>query len=155
MKSHDKTFIIIGSAAIIGVATAGGYVMFTNGLSTAHAPFTAQVNDNEKAGTNKKYKNGTYTAKYEYGRGKISEDLANTIETELTLVGGKITTVDAKMTVHDDVSRKYLSAFKQYLKSDAVGKSLDTYYASRIGGASVTTDGFNKTLDIIRSEAEL
>ena len=129
--------------------------MFTNGFSTAHEPSTGQVKGNEKAGSNKKYKNGTYSAKYDYGRGKVSEDIANTIETELTLVGGKITTVDAKMTVHDNISRKYLSAFNQYVKSDAVGKSLNTYYPSRIGGASVTTDGFNKTLDIIRSEAEL
>lgn len=168
MKPQDKIFVVIGSVAILGAAAAGGLALFAGGSDSAASTSTPTTSQTQSSGnsstdsssstgtssssssSSSSYKDGTYTATAYY---MVPHGGSNSIETKLTVSGGKITSVSTTNSASENESEMYISSFKQYLSSDVVGQSLSGFYGSRIGGASLTTDGFNQTLDTIRSDA--
>lgn len=169
MKPQDKVFLVIGSIAIIGAATAGGLALFVGGsdASGTTTPTTSQTSNSASTSTNNSstgstrsgtsstssstnYKDGTYTATAYY---MVPRGDSNSVKTTLTIAGGRITAVSTTNNTQDNESAMYISSFKQYVESEVVGQSLNGYYGSRIGGASLTTEGFNQTLDTIRNDA--
>ena len=94
-------------------------------------------------------KDGTYTATATY----YVPHGSNTISATVTVSGGNITSVTANDNYTDGESAMYIDSFESSLSSKAVGMSLASASFSRIGGASLTTEGFNSVLDQIRTQA--
>lgn len=98
------------------------------------------------------YKDGTYkvNANY-YAPGGIA---AMTVE--VTLVDEKISSVTIGANASERESLRYQVSFKNSIVSRISGKTLEQAYQSgRVNGASLTTDAFNKALDLIISEAQV
>ncbi len=178
MDAKNKVFVVIGSIALIATTTVGGYTLFTNKdsvatntsstvsnqstpsstvASTAAATSTAATStstttDQTAATVNATgYKDGTYTAKSSYS---VPEGGQNSISATITISDGKITSISASDSYSDRESSMYVSRFESSVSSDANGQSIADYSPSRIGGASLTTDGFSSVLDTVRSQAQ-
>ncbi|MBL8121887.1 hypothetical protein JNM87_03995 [Candidatus Saccharibacteria bacterium] len=100
--------------------------------------------------SNTLYQNGTYISNsinyWVHGH-------SNYITTTLTVTNDHITAVSANHSVSDGTSQNYVDAFDNDLGGAAIGQPLQSISLSRVGGASVTTDGFNDSLSSIRSQA--
>ena len=77
----------------------------------------------------------------------------NTISATVVVSGGNITSVTADDNYTDRESGMWISDFESSLSSTVNGTSLADASFSRIGGASLTTEGFNAVLDMIRTQA--
>lgn len=91
----------------------------------------------------------TYSASVLYSVPRSS----NSITVTVGVTDGVISSVSTENSYTDHESGRYISRFESDLQTDAVGQSLSTYSPSRIGGASLTTQGFSDALSQIRTEA--
>ncbi len=94
------------------------------------------------------YADGNYGAKAIYG--PINEDSIN------VSVSVQNETVKAvKVTPHyaTAISKKYQTKFIKAIESAVVGQPLKGLNVTQVGGASWTSDAFNKALDVIRENA--
>lgn len=155
-----------GSIALIAAAGVGGYVIFSSPDSSgtpAIATSTQTASDTssttyqsstttatESSAANATYKDGTYSAEATY---VVPHD-SNSINVTVTVSGGKITSVKTDDSYSDHESAMYVSDFESEVSSDATGQDIASYSPSRIGGASLTTEGFASALDTIRSDAK-
>jgi hypothetical protein len=98
------------------------------------------------------YKNGTYT-----------------VSTSYNAPGRSTHSVDATITIKDDVitasnvsyggdnvntSTEYQNKFSKGYQTQVIGKNLGTVSLSRVGGASLTTNAFNKALAEVKVSAQ-
>lgn len=160
MDKKRKLFVVIGSIAIIATATIGGTALFTGGstaptvtASSNNTPASTSVsstNTSSSASSTSSYKDGTYTASTSY---TVPGGANNSIDTTLTISGGKVTAVTARNGTYDRQSQNYVDWFEQQLDSEIVGQSVEGLSPNRIGGASLTTYAFDQTLDTIRNDA--
>jgi uncharacterized iron-regulated membrane protein len=95
-------------------------------------------------------------------------DGAHTVNTSYTAPGNNNHTMAVTLTLKGDVvtastitfggakveeSSKYQSRFMDAYESQVIGKKLDAIKLSRVGGASLTTGGFNDALAKVKSVA--
>lgn len=96
------------------------------------------------------YKNGTYTATGSYFAPSGDESIGVTI----ALVNGNISTVQIAANAMDPEALRYQERFAQGVSSYVVGKAIDQAYLSgEVNGASLTPEGFNVALDLIKQQA--
>lgn len=96
------------------------------------------------------YKNGSYSANGEYyAEGK------EVIGVSLTVANDIITDASVTPQAKDRTSKGYQLQFAGSFKSQVVGKKLADLKLSRVAGASLTTQGFNNAVSIIKSQAVL
>lgn len=171
MKPQDKVFFSIGAAAIIFAASIGGYALIkgdegspmstdTSTSSTAATPSspnnTATTNysssENNTATSSSNYKDGTYTASKSYN---VPHGWQNNIKVSLTVKSGKVTAVNATHDASDQESQMYIDSFDTELQGAVVGQDISSLTSfSRIGGASLTTYGFEQAISSIINEAK-
>lgn len=76
-----------------------------------------------------------------------TENLAVTV----TLTNGTISDISFSMTPTNKESSEYYNKFKNsFPKSQIIGKTLSGVSLSRVGGASLTTNAFNKAISELR-----
>lgn len=96
------------------------------------------------------YKDGTYTETGSF----YTPDGTESMDVTITLADGLITDVSLDYSsIYNRESYMYTNMFSQNIDSYAVGQSIDGLSLRRVAGASLTTDGFNNALEIIRSDA--
>lgn len=166
MDTKNKIFVVIGTVAILATAGVGGYTLFTakddeivptySGTSlltpdTANTSTNSNVSsaDTTNTAVTGAYKDGTYTATQLYGVPKGSNDITVTV----VISSSAISSVTTSHTSSDRESAMYIDSFDTGINAAVVGKSLDEVSANRVGGASLTTDGFNAALDVVRTQA--
>ena len=175
MKTQDKLLITLGTAAVMAVSGFVGFSLFATPDSRVSAGSSAQVTSADStssiaANTNNtstqnssasnsasgattassQYKDGTYTATSSYS---VPHGARNGITSTIVVSGGKITSVTTSNDYSDRESGNYIDWFNQEISSTVTGQSLGDVSPSRVGGASLTTNAFNDTLDTIRSQA--
>lgn len=116
----------------------------STGTSTAEAG--TDTSASASAGT---YADGTYTAEGSYQTPESVEDISVT----LTLADDVITDVTVTGNPQARESQQYQSQFIGGIKDVVVGKKLDEISVSRVAGSSLTSGGFNKAVEEIKSEA--
>lgn len=97
------------------------------------------------------YKNGAHSVTSSY---TAPGNAHHTMTVTLTLVEDKVT--DSNIVFGGDKvgeSTKYQNRFAAAYKTAVVGKTLDTIKLSRVGGASLTTGGFNDAIANIKKTA--
>lgn len=163
MKPQDKAFMVIGSTVLIAAAGVTGLYLFGKSdktatmpqttanttQSVATTPTTSTANSSATA-SNTSYKDGTYTATANYN---VPHGYSNVITTSITIKNGVVTSASATHDSSDRESEMYISDFDSALTSAVVGKPVGSLSPSRIGGASLTTYGFDKALSEIVTKA--
>lgn len=101
--------------------------------------------------TNYTYKDGQYTSSITY---TVPSRDTGVIKVQLTLANDIITNVSISQTANERSSDEYQSSFANSYQSYVIGKNINTISLSRIGGASLTTGGFQQALTVIRNDAK-
>lgn len=97
------------------------------------------------------YKNGTYKASASYATPKVPE----TINVTLTITNDIVTNATVIEKAISQDSRHYQKTFEANYRAYVVGKNIDSIHLSRVSGSSLTTQGFNSALAIIKSQARI
>jgi len=95
------------------------------------------------------YKDGQYEATGQYA----TPESVETIDVTLTIAGDTVTAVEVTGDPQAAESKRYQSEFIGGIQSEVVGKKLDEISVSKVAGSSLTSGGFNKAVDTIKSEA--
>ena len=96
------------------------------------------------------YKDGTYNATGSYASPAGRES----IELTVTLKNGIITSTSFVADATSGVAIDYQAAFASSYKDSVVGKNIDHASLSRVAGSSLTSNGYNDALDLIKKDAK-
>lgn len=173
MKTRNNIFLAIGSVAIIAASGVGVYAMYSSsqinnttsspaastssttssGTSTSTSSGTGSSTSTTSpstTSTTSSYKDGTYTASANYS---VPHGYQNSINVSVTVKDGVISAASATHSSSDRESAEFIDSFNSSLSSKVVGQSLSGASFSRIGGASLTTDGFQAAIETVKNEA--
>lgn len=96
------------------------------------------------------YKDGTYSADGTY----VSPNGTETVGVQLTLAAGTVKDVQITQHPSNPNTRKFQGEFAGGIAAQVVGKDIDELNVSKVAGSSLTSGGFNKALEQIKSEAK-
>jgi uncharacterized protein with FMN-binding domain len=96
------------------------------------------------------YKDGTYSATGNY----ISPNGDEKVGVTLSLKNNIIETVSIETFGSNDQAKQYQASFKSGINNVVVGKNIDDVSVSRVASSSLTSTGFNRALETIKSEAK-
>jgi major membrane immunogen (membrane-anchored lipoprotein) len=99
---------------------------------------------------NVSFKDGTYTVEDAYF---VMAGLSEPMLTTVTLDDGIITDASVAFDAQDIQSEYHQRDFTAAYKSEVIGASIKEVPFSRIGGASLTTGGFNDSLQKVMNQA--
>jgi len=136
---------LLGVAALAGCAPAASSAPEAGGTSAAAAPSAAS----SAPASGGALKDGTYTATGDYQ----SPGGAASIEVEVTLKSGTISAVKVEPKAADPTAQQYERQFASGIGGVAVGKPIEGLQVGAVSGSSLTSQGFEKALATIRSEA--
>ena len=126
--------------------------------STADAPSTAAStpsstpstgSDSTAATGSSTYADGTYEATGGYTSPNGQEE----VDVSVILEGDIITAVTVTPEATNPNSVNYQTQFADGIAAVVVGKDIDEIEVSRVAGSSLTSGGFNKAIETIKSEA--
>ncbi|MBD3942419.1 FMN-binding protein [Microbacterium sp. NEAU-LLC] len=100
-------------------------------------------------GSTGSYADGTYTAEGTYA----TPESVETISVTVTLQGDVVTDVEVTGNPQKRESEEYQGKFIGGIAAVVVGQDIDELQVSRVAGSSLTSDGFNKAIETIKSEA--
>ena len=95
------------------------------------------------------YADGTYTAVGSYA----TPESVETISVTVTLESDVITAVGVSGDPQARESEQYQSRFIGGISDAVVGQDIDAISVSRVAGSSLTSGGFNKAIEDIKSQA--
>jgi uncharacterized protein with FMN-binding domain len=98
----------------------------------------------------KAYADGTYSQKLVY---EAPYGHREPMEVQMTLEYGIITDVNVSFEESNLTSEEYQDWFQEYYKNEVVGQVIEAVSLSRIGGASLTNNAFDASLERIKEEA--
>lgn len=96
------------------------------------------------------YRDGTYSATIRYHTPETTESLG----VSLTLSGDKVSAATVTSGAEDPKSKRYQGLFISEYKPFVVGQPIDSLQVDRVGGASLTSRGFNAALMQIKAQAK-
>ncbi|MFA7314393.1 MAG: hypothetical protein WC025_00475 [Candidatus Magasanikbacteria bacterium] len=135
-------------------------VMGNSNTSEQVAPTTVSNNSAGTSGSGmmggngsmmNQYKDGSYSTTGQYRAPSGQE----TIGISLTLQNDIVTDVNVQTMSNNRTALAYQNMFSDNLKSQVVGKDISSLNLNRVAGASLTTQGFNNAVSIIKSQASL
>lgn len=125
----------------------------TNNTSTNNTTANSDNSSSNTASTNN-------TTSSTYSDGQYSSDInysvpgsQNTISVTLTINSDTITDITVNDSYSDRESDRYITGFESSIESKVVGKKISNISLSRVGGASLTTNAFNRALNNIKNQA--
>lgn len=115
------------------------------------AASTTSVNTPASTPSTNGYKDGTYTATASY----YVPHGQNNISVEIVIKDGVVSSVTPTHDYQDHESQMYVSNFDDYISGKVVGKNISALTSlSRVGGASLTTEGFDQAIQTIAAQAK-
>ena len=95
------------------------------------------------------YADGTYTAEGAYS----TPESVETITVTVTLEDDVVTDVEVTGDPQKRESEQYQGRFIGGIADVVIGQDIDDIQVSRVAGSSLTSGGFNKAIEAIKSEA--
>jgi uncharacterized protein with FMN-binding domain len=148
---------LLGVAGIVTLAGCSGGTTTdaaapadTAPAATSAPTSSATTDGSTSSSTSGTYKDGTYEATGQYA----TPESVETVDVTLILAGDTITDVTVTGDPQAAESKEYQSKFIGGIKSEVVGKKLDEISVSKVAGSSLTSGGFNKAVDTIKTEAK-
>lgn len=127
--------LTLASTACAGTADDGASAVEE---SSAPAPRTGNYADGTYSGQ------GTYTP---------PSNTTEEVDVTLTLEGNTVTSLEVATSGNHPTSKMHQRDFTTHIQEQVVGKKLDELDVKKVSGSSLTSSGFNKALDAIRTEA--
>lgn len=113
---------------------------------------TGSTSNNEPAEESSVYEDGTYTASGSY----VSPGGPESIGVTLTIKDDLVSAVSIQKNATLDKSIGFQGLFAAGISAQVLGKSLDEIGGySSVNGSSLTPDGFDQALSLIKAEAAL
>jgi len=154
-KKLSPAIIAIIVIVLIGAVAAAVIVINNANQQTTEVPGVREtqsgVTPSSETAANATYTNGTYTQTGAYSTPGGRESITVTVTLE------NDTIIATELTQHATAgdSRQYQSRFASGYKDLIVGKDIDTVSLSRVAGSSLTSNGFNDALDVIKADAKV
>ncbi len=148
MRSHSgakTSFAIIAGLSLAG-AIAGCSAATDAATDTSTTDTGTDTSTTDSSGT---YVDGSYSATGEYQSPggteavEVTVALADNIVTEVTVVGEA---TEAPSTLHQ-------AEFISGIEAVVVGVNIDELAVDKVGGSSLTSDGFNAAIEVIKADA--
>ncbi|CAH0235307.1 FMN-binding protein [Microbacterium sp. Bi128] len=141
---------LLGVAGIVTLAGCSGGT--TDAAAPAPAASSAPSTSAADGGSSSSgtYTDGTYEATGQYA----TPESVETVDVTLTLAGDTVTDVTVTGDPQAAESRRYQGEFIGGIKDEVVGKKLDEISVSKVAGSSLTSGGFMKAVDAIKSQAQ-
>jgi len=158
MQSTKKLSPVVAALIVIvlvGIVTTAVVIIrnqqeeTTVGNSTQIEDTQNEVSNESTSDTSAIYKNGTYTETGNY----ISPGGRESIEVTLTVTDDIITDASVKANAASSESKEHQDDFISGYKTLVVGKDIDEVSLSRVAGSSLTSNGFNSALKLIKADA--
>ena len=158
-KKVSPVIIALIVIVLIGIGTAVA-VVANQSKETAKVDSTAaestkteepQTDTSANASEGASYKDGTYTEKGKY----VSPGGAESIDVTVTVANDIITTVTVTPNATRGEAKEHQDDFVAAFKNLVVGKNIDEVKLSRVAGASLTSNGFNSALNLIKNDAKV
>lgn len=158
MNTRTRAVIAAASAGLVGLSLAA--CSTTDDIVETETPTTeptasetstpAETADGTTDASDSGYTDGTYTADGTY----TSPGGTETISVTLTLADGVVTdvAVDNSATTNPN-SLRYQGEFISGIAAEVVGVPIDEIDVDRVGGSSLTSEGFDAAVATIRAEA--
>ena len=115
-------------------------------MASASGPASASASSPSSSGS---LKDGTYSATGDYQ----SPGGPSAVAVTVTLRSGTITAVKVDPKAPNPTAQQYESQFASGIGAVAVGKPIEGLQVGAVSGSSLTSQGFEKALAAIRSEA--
>jgi len=151
-KKLSPVIIALIVIVLVGVGTTAVVIANQSKNTTTENSTKEDAQNNTSAAstdTSTTYKDGTYAETGRY----ISPGGAESIEVSVTLADDIITSATVKGNATGE-SKEHQDDFIAGYKSYVVGKDIDTVSLSRVGGSSLTPNGFNAALKLIKADAK-
>lgn len=150
MNSKKPLLTAAAGLALLGTAGCGSagsaQVAATDEASGTPAP--AASSGAPAAGG--EYQDGEYTATGSYIPPSNTKE---EVTVSLTLADGVVTDLQVSTSGNHPTSKRYQAEFTNGVQQEVVGKPLDEVKVDKVASSSLTSSGFNKALDEIKSEA--
>lgn len=147
---------LLGVAGIVTLAgCAGGTTDAAAPAETTAAPAASSAPSASASAATGSTTSGTYTdGTYEATGQYATPESVETIDVTLTIAGDTVTAVEVTGDPQAAESKRYQSEFIGGIQDEIVGKKLDEISVSKVAGSSLTSGGFNKAVDAIKTEAK-
>lgn len=148
LRRHQKAVLAATavSTLLLTAACGGGS---ENGSSTPSSSASSSAPASESAQSSGTYTAGTYEASGSYS----NPGGTSTVDVSMKLGDGGViddVTVTPKAS---GTSKQYQQKFAGGIAQEIVGKKIDEIKVSKVAGSSLTSGGFNKAIDEIKSDA--
>ncbi|KTS62650.1 hypothetical protein NS206_10020 [Microbacterium testaceum] len=144
---------IVTLAGCSGGATNDAAAPAESAPAATAAPTASATTDSsttDSSTTSSTYKDGTYEATGQYA----TPESVETVDVTLTIADDTITAVEVTGDPQAAESKRYQSEFIGGIQAEVVGKKIDDISVSKVAGSSLTSGGFNKAVDTIKTEAK-
>jgi uncharacterized protein with FMN-binding domain len=145
---------LLGVAGMVTLAgCSGGNTDAAAPVESASAPVASSAPSASSAAGGSSsgvYADGTYEATGQYS----TPESVETVDVTVTIADDTVTDVEVTGDPQAAESRRYQSEFIGGIKDEVVGKKVDEISVSKVAGSSLTSGGFMKALDSIKSEAK-
>ncbi len=142
---------LLGVAGVVTLAgCSGGGADAAAPAESAAAPASSASPAGGGGASTGAYSDGTYEATGQYA----TPESVETVDVTVTIAGDTVTDVTVTGDPQAAESRRYQSEFIGGIKDEVVGKKVDEISVSKVAGSSLTSGGFMKALDTIKSEAK-
>ena len=141
------TFTTLAALSLAGTL-AGCATATTSGTTSSDA--SSSSSSSSSGTTASTYKDGTYSATASYQSPGGNEN----IDVTLTLKDSVITAVKSTVDGTDPDELHYQGEFDKGIAAVVVGKKLDDIQVDKVGGSSLTSEGFNNAVEKIKTSAK-
>lgn len=139
--TENKTAV----ALFAGVTLVGAL----SGCSSPGTGASASVADSGAQATSGDYADGTYTETGNYQSPNGTEQ----VDVTLTLESNTITDVSVVGFGESPNSKQFQGEFINGIAAEVVGKNIDELSVDKVAGSSLTSDGFNSAIEVIKADA--
>lgn len=147
MRPSVRKSVYAGIAGLSLAGTVAGCAPSAGSAPAATAPSTGA---SAPGAAGAEYKDGTYSADGTY----VSPNGTETVGVQLTLAAGTVTDVQITQHPSNPNTRKFQGEFAGGISAQVVGRNINELNVSKVAGSSLTSGGFNKALEQIKSEAK-
>lgn len=146
---------LLCAAAGLTLLTAAGCAADEQEASNAASPAAPSASAGASSSGSQSSPSGSYADGEYSGSGSYIPPSGTTeeVDVKLTLKENVVTDLEVKTSGKNLQSKQYQREFTSGINQEVVGKSLDELDVDKVAGSSLTSQGFNRALDAIRSVA--
>lgn len=150
MNSKKPLLTAAAGLALLGTAGCGSAGSAQDAATDEASGTPAPAASSGAPATGGEYQDGEYTATGSYIPPSNTKE---EVTVSLTLADGVVTDLQVSASGNHPTSKRYQAEFTNGVQQEVVGKPLDEVKVDKVASSSLTSSGFNKALDEIKSEA--